>query len=167
MEQSNSWETNSRSINQEIPHLLWVQKVHYRVHKSPPLDHIMKQMHPVHIFLPPSLRSIITLSSHLHLGLPSGLIPSSFPNKFFKHFSYIIHACYMTCTPQWHFFGTLPLDETICTRKWFTFVAPYASISYVDILLLLLLLLYPQLFNWCISVLGLGSCIHVGWRWPT
>jgi hypothetical protein len=37
MEQSPSWEANSHPSDQEIPLLLCSPKVHYRVHKSPPI----------------------------------------------------------------------------------------------------------------------------------
>jgi hypothetical protein len=36
MEQSLSLEINSHSASQEITHLLWNLKVHYRVHESSP-----------------------------------------------------------------------------------------------------------------------------------
>jgi hypothetical protein len=49
MEQSTSWKANSRSVSQQILRLLRNQKVHYCVHKSPPLDPLLRQMNSVHI----------------------------------------------------------------------------------------------------------------------
>jgi len=44
---------------------------------------------------PTSWRFILILSSQLRLGLPSGLIPSSFPNKKPVYTSPFPHRCYM------------------------------------------------------------------------
>jgi hypothetical protein len=67
------WKADRFSYNSLLS--LWNPKVHYRAHKSPPLDPILRQQIPV------SLRFILMLSSHLRLGLPSGLLPSGLPNK--------------------------------------------------------------------------------------
>ena len=74
MEQSPSWETNGFAASQEIPHILWNLKVHYCIHKCPPPGPILSHLDPV--YTPTSWRSILILSSHLCLGLPSGLFPS-------------------------------------------------------------------------------------------
>ena len=65
----------------EIPRTLWNPKVHYRIHKSPPPVPILSQIDPVHVSHPTSRRSILVLSLHLRLGLPSGLIPQVSPPK--------------------------------------------------------------------------------------
>jgi hypothetical protein len=52
MEQSSSWESDSRSAFQKISRLLWNLKVPYRVQKSSPPVHILCQMNPVHSLTP-------------------------------------------------------------------------------------------------------------------
>jgi hypothetical protein len=79
-EHSPPFEANRFAASQEIPRILWNPKVHYCIHKCPPHVPILSQLDPI----PPhpiSWRSILILSSHLSLGLPSGLFPTGVPTK--------------------------------------------------------------------------------------
>ena len=81
MEQIRSWEANRSSAGQEIPHISWNPNVHYGIHNSPPPAAMLSQINPLHAPHHTLWRSSSILSSHLHLGLPSGLFSSGFPTK--------------------------------------------------------------------------------------
>jgi hypothetical protein len=76
MELSPSSEVASCAATQELPNILWKQRVHYRAHKSFPLVPILSHMNPLHT--QSYLRFISIWFTHLLLGLPSGLFPSGF-----------------------------------------------------------------------------------------
>ena len=69
----------SLQLVKEIPRVLCNPKLTHRTHKRPPPVPILSQPNPV--LHPTSWRSILILSSHLRLGLPSGLFPSGFPTS--------------------------------------------------------------------------------------
>ena len=81
VEHSRPWEANLFAASQEMSHILWNPMVYYRIHKCPPPVPIVSsssQSIPPH---PTSRRSILILSSHVRLSLPSCLFPSRFPTK--------------------------------------------------------------------------------------
>jgi hypothetical protein len=75
-------EANRFSASQELPRILWNRKVHYRIHKWPPPDHILSQLDPVNTSTSYFWRAILILYSNLGLGLQSGLFTSGFLTKY-------------------------------------------------------------------------------------
>jgi hypothetical protein len=78
MQLNPSWEAANCAATQELRSSLWDPKVHYRVHKSPPLVPILSQIDSIHT-ISSYLRSILMLPTHLRLCLPSGLLSSGYP----------------------------------------------------------------------------------------
>jgi len=81
VEQSPPSEAGSHSAGQEISRLLWNLKFQYRVHNSPQVRCFLSTPS-----LTISLRFILILSSHLRLGLPSGLFLTGFLTKILYSF---------------------------------------------------------------------------------
>ena len=81
MQQSPSCEADRFSASQEILRTEQNPKVHYCIHKCPPPVPILSQPDPVHTSTSHFLKIRLNISSHLCLGLPSGLFLSGFPSK--------------------------------------------------------------------------------------
>ena len=74
----------------KLPAIFWNTKVHYRIHNSPPPVPVLRQIDPVRAPILVLLRSILILSSHPRLGLPSGHLSSRFLTKTSP--LYVLHA---------------------------------------------------------------------------
>jgi hypothetical protein len=91
MDLSLSWEATSRSPAKGFLNILYNPKVHYRVHKRPPLVPNPSQISPVQSIPPHRLSQILyILFCDLRLGLSSGLFPSSLPTKIVYAFLFVI-----------------------------------------------------------------------------
>jgi hypothetical protein len=99
-----SWEAYSLSSSEEIPGLLRSPKVHYLVHKGPPLVPILSQMHPILTFPPcfPKINSYIIPPATLRSS--KWFLPFRFSDQNFVCTSHLSSACYMPLPshPPWH-----------------------------------------------------------------
>ena len=91
LEQS-PWETNRLVASQEIPHILWNPKAHYRIDKCPRPVRILSQLDPVHNPTSHFLKIQLNNIPHLPLGPPSCLFPPPKPCISLSSPSYVLHA---------------------------------------------------------------------------
>jgi hypothetical protein len=95
MEPSPTWEATICAVIQEFSNILWNPKVHYRVqtalHRFPSSAKLTESILPCPIYR----RYVLILSIHLHLGLPSSLLPYGFPAQILYAFLFsLIRATY-------------------------------------------------------------------------
>ena len=148
---------------------MWNPNVHYRIHNSS--AHV--QIDPVHVPHPSSPRSILILSSHRHLGLPSGLLPSGFPTKSPVCTCPLPHTCYMPYLSRsflYHKTWIFCIFEDcikISKQTWWQHQRVYMNDGCKTdcICIRSLLLCGVQLFSWTVCVQVRRALVETGWHY--
>ena len=104
MELCRSGEPASSAADQEIPHILWNLKVHYRAHNSLAFAPVLGQISPVRAPIPLLLSFLIL--AHLRIRLTSGLFPSGFPTKIL--YTPLLSSIHATCPTHLIFLDLTP-----------------------------------------------------------
>jgi hypothetical protein len=103
--------SNILIVLKNFPAFYETPKVHYRVPKRPPLVPLLSQTNPIHTIL----RPILILSTHLCLGLPSGIFPYCFPTNFLYAIKYAINNKRKQLIIKIYNHNTGVLLEYLCT----------------------------------------------------
>jgi len=98
--QSSSWEGKSRWAGKEVPWFYGNRRFVTVLKRSRHWSLSRARWIQFRNRNPTSLRSNLILSSHLHLGLPSGIFPSGFPTRTF--YAFVIFAIRATCPSHPH-----------------------------------------------------------------
>jgi len=108
--------------------------VHFHFYKLLTPIHILSQINPVHASHLTSWINILILSSHLHLGLPSGLFPSGLHTKTL--YATLLSALHATCPAHLilldfinDFFNTCKIKRilSIITEAWLSYRAYFSN----------------------------------------
>jgi hypothetical protein len=90
--QQSPWEINNCSTAQKTSSLLWNPKVHYPVHKSPPLDPLLSHLNPVHNLTP----YIFKINFNIILPPTLWSLPFRFSDQNLVCMSHLYNACYIS-----------------------------------------------------------------------
>ena len=94
-EQSPSCEANRFSDSQEIPHISWNPKVHYRIHMCLPPVPILSQLNPVHNPTSYFLKIYLNIFLPPIPGSPKWSLSLKFPHQNPTYASPLSHTRYM------------------------------------------------------------------------